>query len=112
MEESRFAITTRYVVAIFIVAIFVFPIFWFALTSIKPVSAVFDKDGAIWFDFVPTMENYRVTLLGESSIDVNQNSRSDFGTSGGNSYDGRGSILSSIIVAVGSTVLALSLIHI
>ena len=109
MEESRFAITTRYVVAIFIVAIFVFPIFWFALTSIKPVSAVFDKDGAIWFDFVPTMENYRVTLLGESSIDVNQNSRSDFGTSGGNSYDGRGSILSSIIVAVGSTVLAVTM---
>ncbi len=109
MEQSRLAITARYVCAIFIVAVFVFPIFWFALTSLKPISAVFDKDGVIWFDFVPTLENYRVTLLGESSIDVNQNSRSDFGTSGGNSYDGRGSILSSIIVAVGSTVLCVTM---
>ncbi|MEP1536383.1 MAG: carbohydrate ABC transporter permease [Paracoccaceae bacterium] len=109
MEQSRLAITARYVVAIFIVLVFVFPIFWFALTSLKPISAVFDKDGVIWFDFIPTWENYRVTLLGESSIDVNQNSRSDFGTSGGNSYDGRGSIVSSIIVAVGSTVLAVGM---
>lgn len=109
MEQSRFAIVTRYLAAIFIVLVFVFPIFWFALTSLKPISAVFDKDGVIWFDFIPTLENYRVTLLGESSIDVNQNSRSDFGTSGGNSYDGRGSIVSSIIVAVGSTVLCVTM---
>ena len=109
MEQSRLAITLRYVAAIFIILVFVFPIFWFALTSLKPISAVFDKDGVVWFDFIPTFENYRVTLLGESSIDVNQNSRSDFGTSGGNSYDGRGSIISSIIVAVGSTALAVSM---
>ena len=105
MEQSRSVILARYAAAIFIIAIFIFPIFWFALTSIKPISAVFDKDGVIWFNFVPTFENYRVTLFGESSIDVNQNARSDFGTSGGNSYDGRGSIISSIIVAVGSTFL-------
>lgn len=109
MEQSRLAITARYIVAIFIVAVFIFPIFWFGLTSIKPISAVFDKDGVIWFDFVPTLENYRVTLLGQSAIDVNQNTRSDFGTSGGNSYDGRGSIVSSIIVAVGSTVLSVTM---
>lgn len=109
MEQSRLAVTARYLIAIFIVAIFIFPIFWFALTSIKPISAVFDKDGAIWFDFVPTLENYRVTLLGESAIDVNQNTRSDFGTSGGNSYDGRGSIVSSVIVALGSTFLAVTM---
>ncbi|CAN0587707.1 unnamed protein product, partial [Ectocarpus sp. 12 AP-2014] len=34
---------------------------------------------------------------------------SDFVTSGGNSYDGRGSIVSSIIVAIGSTALAVSM---
>lgn len=109
MEQSRLAIIARTMTAILIVMIFIFPIFWFALTSLKPISAVFDKDGVIWFDFIPTLENYRVTLLGESSIDVNQNSRSDFGTSGGNSYDGRGSIVSSIIVAVGSTALCVTL---
>ncbi|MFK7764576.1 MAG: carbohydrate ABC transporter permease [Roseobacter sp.] len=109
MEQSRVSIIARYLTALFVVAVFVFPIFWFALTSVKPISAVFDKDGVIWFDFIPTWENYRVTLLGESSIDVNQNSRSDFGTSGGNSYDGRGSIVSSIIVAIGSTLLSVGL---
>lgn len=109
MEQSRLAITARYALAIFIVAVFLFPIFWFGLTSIKPISAIFDKDGVVWFDFVPTFENYRVTLLGQSAIDVNQNARSDFGTSGGNSYDGRGSILSSIIIAVGSTALSVGL---
>lgn len=109
MEQSRFAITIRYVVAIFVVSVFMFPIFWFGLTSIKPISAVFDKDGVIWFDFVPTFENYRVTLLGQSAIDVNLNTRSDFGTSGGNSYDGRQSILDSIIIAVGSTFLAVTM---
>ncbi|MEM0950233.1 MAG: carbohydrate ABC transporter permease [Pseudomonadota bacterium] len=109
MEQSRLAITARYIVAIFIVVIFLFPIFWFGLTSLKPISAVFNKDGVVWFDFVPTFENYRVTLLGQSAIDVNLNTRSDFGTSGGNSYDGRGSILSSIIVAVGSTLLSVTM---
>lgn len=106
MESSRFSIFARYVLSIVIVALFVFPIAWFALTSIKPISAIFDKDGVVVFDFVPTYENYRVTLLGQQSIDVSENSRSDFGTSGGNSYDGRGSILSSLIVAIGSTILA------
>lgn len=106
MESSRFSVVARYVLAITIVLMFVFPIAWFALTSIKPISAIFDKDGVVIFDFVPTYENYQVTLFGQQSIDVSQNSRSDFGTSGGNSYDGRSSILSSLIVAIGSTFLA------
>jgi multiple sugar transport system permease protein len=106
MESSRFSVVARYVLAIAIVLMFVFPIAWFALTSIKPISAIFDKDGVVVFDFVPTYENYQVTLFGQQSIDVSQNSRSDFGTSGGNSYDGRSSILSSLIVAIGSTFLA------
>ncbi|MEH6726764.1 MAG: carbohydrate ABC transporter permease [Hyphomicrobiales bacterium] len=106
MESSRFSIFARYVLSIAIVLMFVFPIAWFALTSIKPISAIFDKDGVVVFDFVPTYENYQVTLFGQQSIDVSQNSRSDFGTSGGNSYDGRSSILSSLIVAIGSTFLA------
>lgn len=106
MESSRLSIFARYTLAIAIVALFVFPIAWFGLTSIKPISAIFNKDGIVVFDFVPTYENYQVTLFGQQSIDVSQNSRSDFGTSGGNSYDGRGSILSSLIVAIGSTFLA------
>lgn len=108
MEQSRIAVIARYATAIFVVTIFVFPIFWFALTSIKPVSAVFDKDGVIWFDFVPTFENYQVTLFGQSALTTSDGATS-VGTSGGNSYDGRGSIVSSIIIAVGSTILSVTL---
>lgn len=109
MESSRSSIIARYIISICVVLIFVFPIAWFGLTSIKPISAVFDKDGVIVFDFVPTLENYQVTLFGGQAIDVETNTRSDFGTSGGGSYDGRSSIVSSIIVAVGSTALSVTL---
>ena len=41
-----------------------FPILWWALASIKPISAMFDKDRVNFFDFVPTFINYGVTLFG------------------------------------------------
>jgi len=92
----------RYLLAIFVVCIFVFPIAWFALTSIKPISAVFNKDKVVVFDFKPTFENYRVTVLGGE-----KGSSTGMGTSGGaGAYDGRGAILSSLIIAVSSTFIA------
>ena len=42
--------TLRYLVSIFIVCVFIFPIAWFGLTSIKPISAVFNKDRVVVFD--------------------------------------------------------------
>ena len=109
MQDSTLKITLRYIFSILIVGIFVFPIAWWGLTSIKPISAIFDKDQVVVFDFKPTLENYRVTILGHQKGGIANNEKSTFGTSGGNSYDGRGSILSSIIIAVGSTILCISI---
>jgi multiple sugar transport system permease protein len=64
---------------------------------------VFDKDRIVVFDFEPTLENYRVTVLGYSKRSSKEDGKTLMGTSGNNSYDGRSSIVSSVIVAVGST---------
>jgi|TARA_B110000971_G_scaffold164953_1_gene168857 multiple sugar transport system permease protein len=109
MEDSGIKLALRYIVSIVIVGLFMFPIAWWALTSVKPISAVFNKDKVVVFDFKPTLENYRVTILGQRKQDFAENQSSSFGTSGGSSYDGRGSIVSSIIVAVGSTALTVTL---
>lgn len=102
MDESRFQSFLRYCLSIFVVSIFIFPIAWFALTSIKPISAVFNKDKVVVFDFKPTMDNYRVTVLGGDK----GTSNTGMGTSGTGAYDGRGSIASSLIIAVSSTFIA------
>lgn len=88
---------------------FVFPIFWWGLTSIKPISAIFNKDEVVVFNFKPTLENYRVTVLGGIKSDVTTSETSTFGTSGGDSYDGRSSIVDSLIIAIGSTAFTLVL---
>ncbi len=82
-------VTLRYSVAIAVVGLFMFPIFWWGLTSIKPISAIFDKDKFVILDFVPTLDNYRTVLA----------------ASWGSTMDGRPAILSSIIIASGSTLL-------
>ena len=105
MHDSTLKLTLRYLVSILIVGIFVFPIAWWGLTSVKPISAVFDKDRIVVFDFEPTLENYRVTVLGYSKRGSKEDGKTLMGTSGNNSYDGRSSIVSSVIVAVGSTLI-------
>ena len=79
----------RYAAALFVVAVFMFPILWFGLTAIKPRSAVFNKDTVIWFDFVPTAVSFLAVWFGPSVFSI------------------RESMLSSIVVATGSTLLAL-----
>ena len=66
MEQPRHLRILRDIAAVFVTFIFMFPILWWALTSIKPISAMFDKDRVVFFDFVPTLINYAVTLLGVS----------------------------------------------
>lgn len=106
MNTATLKTALRYFVSLIIVGIFIFPIAWFALTSIKPISAVFNKDRVVVFDFEPTFENYRVTILGGRKSDTNTDSNLGMGTSGEGAYDGRGSILSSLIIAISSTFLA------
>jgi multiple sugar transport system permease protein len=107
MQPTLLQRVSRDVAAVIVVAAFMFPLFWWALASIKPISAIFNKDGVVFFDFVPTAVNYAVTLLGKSRAELAIDSGSTFGVGGASSYDSRQTIFDSIIVAVGSTALTI-----
>jgi multiple sugar transport system permease protein len=107
MELSRRWQLARDALAVLVTGIFMFPIFWWALTSIKPMSAVFDKDRIVWFDFTPTFVNYAVTLLGLSRAQMAIEGGFGMGVAGDQGYDSRMTILESIIVSVGSTVITM-----
>ena len=79
----------RYGAALLIVAVFMFPIFWFGLTAIKPRSAIFNKDGVVWFEFVPDFDYFLAVWFGPPVYSISK------------------SMLSSVTVALGSTTLVL-----
>lgn len=89
MTKARTFRIIRDAAAAGIVGLFLFPIFWWGLNSIKPVSALFDKDRIVFFDFEPSFINYWVTFLGD----------------GPGVYDARQAIADTLIVALGSTAL-------
>ncbi len=107
MELSRRWQLIRDAVAVLVTGIFMFPIFWWALTSIKPISAIFDKDRVVWFDFVPTAINYAVTLFGRSRSQMAIDDGLGMGVAGAGTYDSRQSIIDSIIISLGSTVVTM-----
>jgi multiple sugar transport system permease protein len=109
MELSRPMQLLRDALAVFVTALFAFPIFWWALTSIKPISAVFDKDRVVWFDFVPTLINYGVTLFGQSRSQLAIDDGLGMGVAGAGAYDSRVSILESVAVSVGSTIITVTI---
>ncbi|WP_373503930.1 carbohydrate ABC transporter permease [Aestuariivirga sp.] len=108
MELSRPWQILRDITAIVVTAIFMFPILWWALTSVKPTSAMFDKDRVVFFDFVPTIINYGVTLFGMSRSQLAIDQGLGMGVAGAEAYDSRMSILESVIVSVGSTAITMS----
>jgi multiple sugar transport system permease protein len=103
MELSRTKQLFRDIAAALVTALFMFPLFWWALTSIKPTSAMFDKDRIVWFDFKPTLVNYGVTLLGQSRSQLAIDQGIGMGVGGSGAYDSRQSLLDSVIVSLGST---------
>lgn len=107
--RSRGLGALRGVTAVVAVALFMFPIFWWGLTSIKPHSAIFDKDRVVFFDFTPTLENYAVTMLGKSRAAIAIESGNTFGVGGASSYDSRQTIVDSIVIAIGSAALTIAL---
>jgi multiple sugar transport system permease protein len=109
MKESLARTVTHTVLAVLVVGIWMFPLFWWALTSIKPISAIFNKDRVVFFDFIPTLDNYRVVLLGKSRAELAIESGSTFGVGGASTYDSRQSILDTAIIAVGSTALTVAI---
>jgi multiple sugar transport system permease protein len=106
MNPSVTKVILRDIAAVLVVGIFMFPLFWWGLTSIKPDYAVFDKDGINWFDFEPTADNYRVTVLGQSRLADATDQGIAVGSAGAGSYDSRKSLMASIIVALGSTLIS------
>lgn len=109
MEQSRTIRTLRDIAATLVVVVFMFPIFWWALSSIKPYTAIFDKDGPVYVDFTPTLENYKVTLLGRSRVESAIEGGGNQGAGGASSYDLRQTIMDSTVVAVSSTILTILL---
>ena len=107
MEMSRPWRILRDFAAVFVTGLFMFPIFWWALTSIKPISAVFDKDRVVWFDFSPTLINYAVTLFGRSRSQLAIDDGLGMGVAGAEAYYSRSSILDSIVVSIGATTLTM-----
>jgi multiple sugar transport system permease protein len=103
MELSRPMQILRDVMAALVTALFMFPVFWWALTSIKPISAVFNKDKVVWFDFTPTLINYAVTLFGRSRSQMAIDEGLGMGVAGAEAYDSRQTIVDSIIISVGAT---------
>ncbi len=107
MELSRPWQIVRDAVAVLVTGLFMFPIFWWALTSIKPIAAVFDKDKVVWFNFKPTLINYAVTLLGRSRSQLAIDDGLGMGVAGTEAYDSRSSMLDTIVVSLGATVITM-----
>lgn len=101
--------TLRDVAAALVVFVFLFPIGWWALSSIKPYTAIFNTT-PVYTDFVATLENYAVTLMGRSRIASTLEQGGVGGATGGSSsYYSIPSIVDSVVVAVASTALAVTL---
>lgn len=77
--------------AVITVGCFLFPLVWWGLTSLKPAHAIFELNTTNWFDFRPSLANYRVTLAAEGPA----------------LFSSRQAILDSVIVATGSAALCL-----
>jgi multiple sugar transport system permease protein len=107
VELSRPWQIVRDAAAVLVTGIFMFPIFWWALTSIKPISAVFDKDRIVWFDFIPTLINYGVTLFGRSRSQLAIDDGLGMGVAGAEAYDSRGSLIDSVIISIGATAITM-----
>jgi multiple sugar transport system permease protein len=107
MEQSRPIRILRDIAAVAVTAVFIFPLFWWALTSIKPISAIFDKDRVVFFDFVPTFINYGVTLFGMSRSQLAIDQGIGMGVAGESAYDSRMSIVQSIVISIGATAITM-----
>jgi multiple sugar transport system permease protein len=107
MEMAKHWRILRDVIAASLTAVFMFPIFWWALTSVKPISAVFDKDRINFFDFQPTLINYAVTLFGRSRSQQAIDDGLGMGVAGAAAYDSRQTLIDSIIISIGATMVTM-----
>jgi multiple sugar transport system permease protein len=88
MANTRPLRVLRDVAAVGVVLLFLFPIAVVVLTSFKPDSAIYNKDGFVFFDFAPTLGNYSLSLF-EFALDA---------------ASAKQAFVDSILIAAGSTV--------
>lgn len=88
MAQSLF----RDAASVCVVGLFMFPLLWWGITSIKPVSAIYDFNRVVLFDFQPTWENYQVTLFGNGPLP----------------FDARQTLVDSVLVAVSAALLTVT----
>ena len=103
MELSRPWQILRDVVAVFVTGLFMFPIFWWALTSIKPISAMFDKDRVVVVRFHADADQLCRHAAWPVALADGHREGFGMGVGGAGTYDSRQSILDSIVVSIGST---------
>lgn len=103
IATSRLRRLRRDIGALLVVGLFMLPLYWWLLASIKPISAQFDLAGNVFFDFVPTFDNYAATLFGFNPYEA---AGFDMGE---NFFDSRLPLLSSTIIALSATALSLLL---
>jgi multiple sugar transport system permease protein len=110
MPQSKLRNLLHDVAAYVVVFIFVFPILWWVLASVKPYSAIFVPE-PVYIDFTPTSANYEVTILGRSrtALALEEGGQVGGTAGGGSSYYSIPTIIDSLIVAVLSTALSLTL---
>ncbi len=110
MHRSLGARLLRDLAAWAVVLLFLFPLFWWVLASFKPYTAIFNTT-PVYVGFDPTTDNYAVTLGGVSRVQLAIEQGGGVGTvaGGSSSYYSIPSILDSLVVAVGSTALAVLL---
>lgn len=75
-----------------VVALFMAPLVWWALTSVKPVAAQFDREGIVALDFVPSLANYAF-VFGPRAPDV---------------FRAWPAVVDTVLVALGATALTLA----
>jgi multiple sugar transport system permease protein len=90
MNRSAISNFLHDISALLVVAVFMFPIVYWAIVSVQPASAIFDFHH-INFNFVPTFNNYILTLT-------------DIGSS---LFNSREANFNSLVVAFGSTLLVI-----
>ena len=69
MADALRRLHIRDIFAVLVVLLFLFPLFWWVLASFKPYTAIFSRVPN-YVDFVATLDNYRIALLGVSRINL------------------------------------------
>ena len=95
MEQSSPMRMLRDIAAVLVVGIFMFPLFWWALTSIKPMYAIFNKDGSWSSTSCRRWSTTRSSCSAGRAPRSPSNSGSTFGVGGASSYDSRQTIVDS-----------------